>query len=330
MDLIYTDVNYKDVGVMKDYAFDLAYGADENDFELTIDLNNHCCEAGCLIYIEGTEYGGIIDGLSVVSSEDKLSYKGRSWQGVLASKVVEPDDAGNPLVVSGDANTVIDEIIKDFGFDELFIASPDLSGLSIDNYAFDNYVDVYTGIIKMLDTVSGKLKFSFTNNRVLVFAEPIVDYSKDEQFDNDKVEMEIEKTRNTVNHLIFIGKPSKEDEESTLPVVHLYKNKDGIFNSDTKTFTGIQEIMSVHEYSKEEDLQQLLDDLSKGDTKSLESSLVEDKVQLNLTDEDNIYDVGDIIAAYEIVTGTYASQKIVKKIVTINQGEVNIQYKVGE
>lgn len=45
MDLIYTNVNREDVGVLKDYAFDLAFGSDENDFELTLDINQHCCDS---------------------------------------------------------------------------------------------------------------------------------------------------------------------------------------------------------------------------------------------------------------------------------------------
>lgn len=53
MDLIYTDENRKDVGVMMAYTLDMAYGSDENDFECTVGRDNHCCRVGCYLYVDG-------------------------------------------------------------------------------------------------------------------------------------------------------------------------------------------------------------------------------------------------------------------------------------
>ena len=38
MDLIYTDAARHDIGILSGYSFDLAFGADENDFECKITL----------------------------------------------------------------------------------------------------------------------------------------------------------------------------------------------------------------------------------------------------------------------------------------------------
>ena len=43
MDLIYTNADREDVGVLKDYTFDLAFGSSENDFECKVYKENHCC-----------------------------------------------------------------------------------------------------------------------------------------------------------------------------------------------------------------------------------------------------------------------------------------------
>lgn len=321
MDLIYTDAYGQDVGVLKDYTFDLAFGSDENDFELTMDLSQHCCEPNCLLYIENTEYGGIIDKINVETKDDQLIYGGRTWHGILASKVIEP------MTVSGEANAVIGELLELLSLTNLFTVSENDSRMYIDNYSFNRHVDGYTGICKMLMTVSGKLKFVFVEDRVILSAEPIVDYSKDEQFDNDNVEMVIEKLYNSVNHLICIG---KEDAEVDLPVVHLYKGENGIFTSGAKVFTGIREVVAIYEYSKESDLEILLESLAMGDTKYVKGTIGEDKIQMNFTSEDTVYDVGDIVGAKEIITGTVATAKITKKIVKISQNEIDIQYKVGE
>lgn len=321
MDLIHTNKNREDVGVLKDYTFDLAFGSDENDFELTLDITNQCCESDCLVYIENTEYGGIIDKLNVVTRDDRLVYKGRTWHGILASKVITPNDGEAYFTVSGDANEVIGSLLEGIGLTDLFEAPKEQSGLTINGYSFERYIDAYSGIRKMLATVSGKLKLSFKVGKVVVAACPIVDYSKDEQFDSDQVEMDIEKAYNTVNHLICLGKGELTERQ----VIHLYMDSNGNI-SETQTFTGLQEITRVFDYPNAESL----DDLKTKGTEKFKEYASEGKVQMDFTAEESMYDIGDIVGTKEITTGIFATEKINKKIVTITQGLVNIQYKVGE
>lgn len=321
MDLIYTNKNHEDVGILKDYTFDLAFGSDENDFELTLDVNNHCCESDCLVYIENTEYGGILDKLNIVTKEDKLVYKGRTWHGILASKILTPNTGEAYLTVSGEANEVIGNLFDRVGLTDLFAVSTEHSGLMINQYSFNRYTDVYSGICKMLGTVGGKMQITFKSGKVVVSACPIVDYSQDEQFDNDQVEMNIEKTYNSVNHLICLGKGELTERQ----VIHLYVDGNGNI-SETPTFTGVQDVTAVYELSNAESLEEL----KKSGIEKLNEYAVADKVQMNFASEETTYDVGDIVGAKEIITGVFVKEKIIKKIVTIKEGLVNIQYKVGE
>lgn len=321
MDLIYTNKNREDVGILKDYTFDLAFGVDENDFELTLDISSHCCEAGCFVYVEDTEYGGIIDKINIVTKNDKLVYKGRTWHGIVASKVITPSAGKAYLTVSGEANEVIGSLLERIGLTGLFEASREHSGLTIKNYSFDRYTDAYSGLSKMLASVSGKLKFTFKGNKVVISACPIVDYSEDERFNNDQVEMDIEKTDNTVNHLICLGKGELAERQ----VVHLYADDNGKI-SEKRTFTGLQEVTEVYDNPNAESL----DELKKSGIEKLKEYATKDKIQVGFTPDEFIYDVGDIIGARENTTGIFTKEKIIKKIVTIKQGLVNIQYMVGE
>lgn len=321
MDLIYTNTRLEDVGVLKDYTFDLAFGSDENNFEVTIDSNKHCCQSKCLLYIEGTEYGGIIDGLRVVTSDESLIYFGRTWHGILDSKILEPDAGEDYLFVDGEANTVIRNLIDRIGLSELFEASTDDSGLIVIGYKMDRYISAYSGIKKMLDTVSGKLNFTFRDGKVLVSAVPAVDYSKDEQFDNDQVEMDIQKTDNPINHLICLGK----GELSERQVLHLYADSNGNI-SEEQTFFGIDEVAEKYDYSNVESLEEL----QKSGIEKLKEYWSSDTASMDFASENTIYDIGDIVGAKEIVTGIVVKEKITKKIVTINKYETNIEYKVGE
>lgn len=321
MDLIYTNAAHEDVGVLKDYNFDLAFGSDENDFEVTIDSKNHCCESKCFLYIEGTEYGGIVDGLRIVTKDNELVYFGRTWHGVLDSKILQPDSGQDHLIVSGEANAVMAELIDRIGLSDIFTASTRNSGLTISSYKMERYISAYSGIKKMLAAVSGKLNFKFRNGKVEISALPIVDYSEDEQFDNDQVSMDVKKTDNPINHLICLGK----GELSERQVIHLYADAEGNI-SENQTFIDIDEIATTFDYSNAESLE----DLKKKGIEKLKSYFSADTAKMDFDAERTVYDIGDIVGAKEIITGSFVKEKITKKIVTIKKGKTNIEYKVGE
>lgn len=321
MDLIYTNAAREDLGVLHDYTFDLAFGSDENDFELTVNSNNNCIEPSGLVYIEGTEYGGIVDGLKVVTKDEKLVYTGRTWHGILEKKILSPNQGSDYLTVSGEANTIIASLLNRIGLTALFSASTEDSGLKISNYSMERYVPAYTGIKKMLATVSGKLKFELKNGIVVVSALPAVDYSKDEQFDNDQVEMEIAKSFNFVNHLICLGSGELAERQ----IVHLYIDAEGNI-SEKQTFFGLDEVVAVYDYGNAKSIEELTE---KG-KEQLTSYASDGSVKMDFAAESTIYGIGDIVGAKETITGTFVKEKITKKIVTINKGETNIEYEVGE
>jgi hypothetical protein len=320
MDLIYTNAAREDVGVLLDYSFDLAFGEDENDFELTVDIENNCCDPKAFVYIEGTEYGGIIDGVKVDTEKGNISYVGRTWHGIIGSKVIEPDEGQAYLIVSGEANELLAMLFERLGLSDLFIASTAPSGLEIKNFRFNRYIDAYSGIIDMLESVSGKLQISFKNGKVTASAVPAIDYSKDEQFDNDQIDFKIERTFTPINHLICLG----QGELTERLVMHLYSDETGNI-SEIQTFFGIDEVERTYEDSSAE----TLEDLKKNGEKKLKEYFTAGKTDIDFEAESTIYDVGDFVGTKEIITGVFVREKITKKIVTIKKGVTNIKYNVG-
>ena len=378
MDLIYTNAAKEDVGVMKDYTFDLAFGADENDFQCQIVRGNHCCEAGFYLYNEGTEYGGIIDSVAVDTDADTVTYHGRTWHGILESKVIEPlkekdestdgvivklegknlsyfsggsgafwstiseellaiinnlqigtytvsfkakltanenndntmlstdliglrlfqeenviqlhdafgsteintvktfekkftitpenigsfisirlygtgrDGVGATgsveisefqiesgtvateykpyksllneyLVLTGEANSVLQWLIDRMELSHLFVASTEASGITISSYKMNRYISGYKGIRKMLKASGAKLMIAFKGGMVELSAVPLVDYSEDEQFDTDQIAFAAKKNSNPINHVICLGKGDLAERE----VIHVYADSDG-------------------------------------------------------------------------------------------------------
>lgn len=320
MDLIYSNSKKEDIGVLLDYSFDLAFGTDENSFQLTLPRNQHCCEAGYFIYIEGTEYGGVIDSIEVKTDTEEVIYKGRTWHGILEKKILCPDSGKDYLTVSGEANAILRTLITRIGLSNMFRVPNIDSLLNITSYQFDRYVDSYNGIRKMLNSNGYKLSFTFLQGMVELSAVKLVDYSHDEQFDSDQVSLDIEKIHTTINHVICLGKGDLKDRQ----VIHLYADSLGNI-SKTQTITGINEIVHVYDYSNAESLAEL----EQGGIDILEEAIAEGKVEMSFDAETTIYDIDDIVGSKDIVTGIEVIDSITKKIVTINKGKINIEYKVG-
>ena len=320
MDLIYMNGQKEDIGVMKNFTFDLAFGFDENNFELTTNTNNHVCKDGYILYIEGTEYGGMIDKIRVQTETNTLVYKGRTWHGILASKTIEPDSGADYLVCSGEVNSVLASLIGRMGLGDLFQASIEDSGLVLNNYKMNRYINGYEGIKKMLESVSGKLKINFLNGYVVLSAEPLVDYSQDDEFDSSQINFDIEKNYRPTNHMICLGK----GELSERTVIHLYTDASGNI-SHTQILFGLDEVTATYDNANVESEEEL----EEGGMKSLQEAWNTDALQVNFDSTKN-YDIGDIVGARENTTGIFMAKPIIKKIVTIKNDVVTVSHKVGE
>lgn len=336
MDLIYMNSERTDLGVLQEYDFDLAFGADENDFECRIPSMNHCCEAGCFLYIEGTEYGGTIDSIEVISETSEVIYYGRTWHGILGSKIVMPlqdgeastskvavktEDANGAslvdkyLIISGDANACIGFILERIGLSDLFAASEITSGFTVEAFQFDRFTDAYSGIIKMLDTIGLKMHVKYVDEKVLLTAVEQYDYATDEEFDPTLIDMKLKKKVRSVNHLICLGSGQQENRT----VLHLYADIHGNI-SQTQTQTGLDEYAAIYDYSSVESEEELL----KEGTKQLKELWQPDEMVINLDDTADYYDVGDRVGAYDNITGLSVSAEITKKIVNIKDGLVSV------
>lgn len=342
MDLIYMNSQKEDQGVLKDYTFDLAFGSGENDFECTISRKNHCCAGGYFLYLEGTEYGGIIDDIKSDTDVDEVVYHGRTWHGILNAKCIVPlqpgekstfdvslttkDGDGNSyvdkyLIVSGEAHKIIGWLIERLGISSLFSVSDSSSSITIKNFQFDRYVMAYDGIVKMLKTAGAKMKVNFQKGNAIISVEKVVDYSKDEQFDSDLIDITVKKYFHPVNHLICLGKGDLDERQ----VIHLYADKNGTI-SHVQSLTGIQEVTDVYDYSSAESAE----DLETRGIEKMQNAWNQDSMSVDLISDTQSFDIGDIIGAKDQVTDMVGTAEVIKKIVTIKSNETNIEYKVGE
>lgn len=341
MDLIFANSKMADIGVLLDYQFDLAFGQDENDFECKITTSGHCCEAGFYLYIEGTEYGGMVDGIAVDTEADIVTYSGRTWHGILGSRIILPLQSGEAssgsvtikeadsdgasfvdryLVISGDVNDCIQFILDRLGLSDMFIAPSEASNVSIKNFQFNRYTDAYSGLVKMLDSVGMRINIEYSGGHVVVGAVEKYDYTTDEEFDPSTVEVSLKKRFKTVNHLICLGSGELENRM----VRHLYADAEGNIG-ETKTQTGMDEYIAVFDFPSVESE----DELVSNGIERLKELWQPDELVVNMDDTSDLYNVGDKVGATDDITGLSVNGTIQKKIVTIENGKINISYKVG-
>lgn len=321
MDLIFTDSQGVDVGVLDKYVLDLAFGSDENDFELEMAISNTDIEEGAFIYIENTEYGGIVDGLKVNTEKEVVQYMGRTFHGILNSKVIEPPEGQAYMTVSGDANEIIAQLITDFGFEAYFEVLDSPSNINISSYQMNRYIKCYDGINKMLKANGGKLKIAFLDGKIQLSAVGIVDYSKDEEYTSDHYKFNIQKYKNKVNHLICLGKGELTERQ----VVHLYVQEDGSIGH-APFFIGVDEYTDIYENTGIE----VPEELEAKGIEYLQRLNNNDSAEMDLKEEDALLDINDIVGTTEEKTQTTIINRIIKKIIKIKDNTIVTSYKVGD
>ena len=316
MDLIYTDPERVDQGVLSAYTLDLSFGANENNFEMAVGIAEAVLEFKSVIYMEGTEYGGIVDAKKTHTANKSIAYTGRTWHGVLNSKILEPNAGNDYLIANGEANGVIGFLIDRLGLSGLFVAAEESSGINISGYQFNRYCKGYNGFRAMLAANGAKLKVEWKNRAVRLSAVPIVDYTAT-PVDGDEADLSVEQHKTKVNHLICLGAGNLAERE----VIHLYADQFGNIG-DTQYFTGLDEVSEVYENSNSEDLRN-------DGIKRFNELRDNDKAEISLPESESVYDIGDIVGATELRSGVSASAAVTQKIVRINNGVVSTEYKTG-
>ena len=313
MDLVIAGADGSPLFQTDDFSLDLAYGADQNDFELS-GLSRRLSQ-GWRWWADGTPWGGVVDTVRVEASGDgvsALSYRGRSVQGVMAAKVVEPPAGQSHLVVSGEANAVIGQLLSRCDVPWL-VASAGDSGIVIASHQVHRYVSLYDALRMALASVGARLAVSFVDGAPVLSAVAADTYG---DVPSELVSFAAERTYRPCNHLVGLG----SGEGAARQVVHWYADASGAV-SQTQSLFGLDEVEQTYDYSGSEDLS--------ADTRAkLDEMQGQGTFDVDLPD-DALLDVGDVVTASDAETGLSVRAEVTKVVVSVQRGRATVSYETG-
>ena len=315
MVLVVHDPERGDLRELLDFELDLAFGSDENAFELT------CAEVlapaeGQVVFVDATEYGGVVDETSYDAGRDAtgtVTCKGRIWHGVLAGKRLLPDEGSARLSVDGKAGEVLASLIGRMGLSGLFSAAADDAAVS---YTFERFCDGYSGLKALAKANGRKVAMRRRGGKVELSLPPAVDYAN--KVDSDLLDFTLTSVHRCVNHLVCAGTGELEDRA----VVHFYADSAGNI-SHTQSLFGVDEIAALYDYSNADE-----EKLEEEGRKKLQEYQTQGSVEVEAHDDIDV-DVGDVISARDNAHGRTVSATVAKKIVKVSRGVATYSYEVG-
>ena len=262
MELIYTDHNQIEQGVIKDFTLDLAYGKDENDFELI--TNENVLVQGNYFFIPDTEYGGIVDEIEATTNQGTVTYRGRSFQGILESFNMLEIDAFYGLVIDND-NIVVDALPSEILSGIIDQLQLPFEVVVDDEEQISITVERNQGVYSFLRSVCEPNNYKIKFDGFSITITGAIDYSSEDYYDTSLYNVKVKNSSKKPNHLIGVY---KRDGENTI-VKHLYFDEEGIVQpyyqldsmhsgeprhdyeyeriQDEKLITGIDEVVEVIE-----------------------------------------------------------------------------------
>ena len=315
MVLVVHDPAVGDIREIEEFELDLAFGSDENALKLEARAGD-APEEGQFVFIDGTEYGGVIDQASYEAGKeamDSILCKGRTWHGILAGKRLLPDSGSGYLSVDGKAGEVLASLIGRMGLSALFSAAADDSQVI---YTFERFCDGYSGLKALAKANGRKVAMRRRGGKVELSLPPVVDYAS--KVDSDLLDFKLTSVHRCVNHLVCAGTGELEDRA----VVHFYADSAGNV-SHTQSLFGVDEIAALYDYSNADE-----EKLEEEGKKKLQEYQTQGSVEVEAHDDIDV-DVGDVISARDNAHGRTVTATVAKKIVKVSRGVATYSYEVG-
>lgn len=319
-DIVVTDAGSGLPAIMRGCKLDVEFGdSGKNDLRLTVDAaSGQRAAHGALVYVEGTEYGGVVDGSTTDSDAGTITYSGRTWHGMLAGKVVMPPTGSTHRHASGDANSCLLELVGALGLSGVMTVPAEPSGIEVD-YDYRRFCDGYSGARGMLASAGARLAVSYDSVLGMAVLSAVPARSWPAGPDSNSASVRISRVHRCTNHLVSLG----EGTGTSRVVRHDYADAAGNV-SQVQSLFGVDEIAETYDYSNAD-----AERLAESAPRRLRD--MQDRGSLKATlDGGEGYAVGDTVTATDVATGDEVTIAVGTIIAVVKDDSVTVEYRAGE
>lgn len=319
-DIVVTDAGNGRPAVLRGCKLDVEFGdSGENNLQLTVDVDSGQRVAlGSYVYIDGTEYGGIVDASESDSEDAVIRYTGRTWHGILAGKVVMPPSGSTHRRASGDANRCLLELIGLAGLSGVMTAPSDPSGIDVD-YDYPRFCDGYTGARGMLASAGARLTVSYDSvlGMAVLSAVPAKTWAAGP--DSNTASVKVRRVRRCVNHLVSLG----EGTGTSRIIRHDYADAQGDV-SQVQSLFGVDEIAAIYDYTNAD-----AERLAESAPQRLRDLQDRGSLKAQLSDGEG-YAVGDTVTGIDVTTGDEVTVPVGTVIAVATDDYVTVEYRAAD
>lgn len=284
----------------------------DNTFEIQLSDTNYCgARKNNIVDITGTEFGGIIKKIQHSSGMVKLT--GTTWRGLLSQHIIPPSVG----TLSGDARYILRTLLTQWlGSNGLLIGASGSCGTTISGFDGTNKT-----ILEAVETAFSKaglrLTVSYNGSKAIYNVEQVRNLSGEIELSQD-YSAELYTTDSNLkfyNHCIAIGDGIRAEAWRL--------NNGTITTSSSGVPSGLNCVDIMIESEKEDDILKLRE---KAKEKLKEGGSII-QCEMDISDKSELF-LGDIISAYDAITGINATAPVTGIHITLQKGEIEVDYEV--
>lgn len=306
MDLIVLDNNFNEVKILDKFSLDIDLAGDKSFSILTSRKDVLDFNIGWAWYIPHTEYGGIVDEITVKTDSSRnntVEYAGRTWRGWLNEYVYS--DGKIEISAGQTYESALFHVLSVTGIHS-DNESPSIPtqpvGIDDDHrmltvpkeYASDLYPTLYEFLIDFANSLCANLRLELKKSESCMLKIGFVDkkvVSSEEFTADNTVYFEAAKRSGGINHLVCLG----SGEYPNRTTIHLYVDDKGEI-STTPFYMGKNARTAIYDYPNA----QSEEELKESGTERLKELMTVSQMTVSI--DGNSLNIGDKVKCYDELT----------------------------
>ena len=319
MELIVADSAGKTLFPLADFELDMDAGwgdGVDNTFDLIVrDASVPLPGAAWRVFADGTEMGGRVEGFELKTgrTSSEMHWKGSTWTGVLAKRLLWPDAGQDYLTLAGDANDVLRRAIERLGLKSLFSVPDADAGVAVTHRCSRDVPDAWTNLRLAMHSAGLRLDARWVDGSCRLRAVPVTDWRG--RVDSDLVDFDLASDLLVTNHLKAAGK----GELASRQVVDVYADNKGNVGT-SKAMAGVFELEGYYDANNSEG-----DDLRDQAVSRLRGMQTEGNVKVTVG-EGVSFGLGDVVEARHYSPNVTVNVEISSKVISATGAGASVTY----